>query len=155
MITTGVGLAVSAVRVWTRLYTLGLPPELRDRRRDEIESDLWESVQAGRTDATLAWQIWARLIGGLADDLGWRSEQVVGVAPLVFRLVATLGLITFLGLWLISAASPRIPEPPAAPRFPPLIEPPPPPPPPPPPCAPPGFPSAGSSPSDSGVKCQR
>jgi hypothetical protein len=155
MITTGVGLAVSAARVWTRLYTLGLPPELCDRRRDEIESDLWESVQAGRTDARLAWQIWARLIGGLADDLGWRSEQVVGVAPLVFRLVATLGLITFLGLWLISAASPRIPEPPAAPRFPPLIDPPPPPPPPPPPCAPAGFPSAGSSPSDPGVKCQR
>ena len=141
MITTGVGLAVSAVRAWTRVYTLGLPPELRDRRRDEIESDLWESVQDGRTNAGLAWQIWARLVGGLADDLGWRSEQVVGVLPLVFRLVATLGLITFLGLWVISAASPRIPEPPAAPRFPPLIDPPPPPPPPPPPCAPPGFPA--------------
>ena len=107
MITTGVGLAVSAVRAWTRVYTLGLPPELRDRRRDEIESDLWESVQGGRTDATLAWQIWGRLIGGLADDLGWRAEQVVGVLPLMFRLVATLGLIMVLGLWLISAASPR------------------------------------------------
>lgn len=141
MITTGVGLAVSAVRAWTRVYTLGLPPELRDRRRDEIESDLWESVQGGRTDATLAWQIWGRLIGGLADDLGWRAEQVVGVLPLMFRLVATLGLIMVLGLWLISAASPRIPDPPPAPRFPRLIPAPPPPPPPPPPCAPPGFPA--------------
>jgi len=149
MITTGVGLAVSAVRAWTRLYTVGLPPELRDRRRDEIESDLWESVQDGRKDTTLAWQIWARLIGGLADDLGWRSEQVVGVLPLVFRLVATVGLITVLGLWLISAASSRLPDPPAAPRFPPLVAAPPPPPPPPPPCAPPGL-SA-----DRRVNCQK
>ena len=155
MITLGVGLAVSAVRGWTRLYTCGLPPALRDRRRDEIESDLWESCQAGRSDPALAWHLWARLIGGLADDLGWRSEQTVGVLPLVFRLVATLGLLTVFGLWLISAASPRIPEPPAAPRFPPLIDPPPPPPPPPPPCAPPGFPSAGSSATDPGVKCTR
>ena len=155
MITLGVGLAVSGVRGWTRLYTCGLPPDLRDRRRDEIESDLWESFQDGRSDPALAWHLWARLIGGLADDLAWRSEQTVAVRPLVFRLVATMGLIMLLGFWLISAASPRIPEPPAAPRFPPLIDAPPPPPPPPPPCAPPGFPSAGSSASDPGVRCTR
>ena len=83
MITLGIGLAVSAVRGWTRLYTCGLPPDLRDRRRDEVESDLWESVQDGHSDRALAWHLWGRLIGGLVDDLGWRSEQTVGVLPLV------------------------------------------------------------------------
>ena len=37
-----VKLAKAGVRVWTRLYTWGMPPHVRDARRAEIESDLWE-----------------------------------------------------------------------------------------------------------------
>ena len=36
--------AIAAVRAWTTLYTCGLPTGQRDARREEIESDLWESV---------------------------------------------------------------------------------------------------------------
>jgi hypothetical protein len=155
VITARVGLAMTAVRTWTRFYTWGLPAELRDARRDEIESDLWESFQDARGDAALAWQIWARLFGGVADDLWWRLDQATSLPLFALRFAATLGLIAMLGLWLISATSTRLPDPPAAPRFPRLIDAPPPPPPPPPPCAPPGFPSAGSSPSNPGVTCTR
>ena len=154
MITTRVALAMSAVRAWTRFYTWGLPPELRDARRDEIESDLWESFQDGRGGAVLAWQIWARLFGGIADDLGWRFDLVTGIPVVALRFAVTFGLIGIL-LLLIGTASTRLPDLPAAPKFPRPIDPPPPPPPPPPPCAPPGFPSAGSSPSSPGVKCTR
>jgi hypothetical protein len=149
MITARVGLAMSAVRVWTHLYTWGLPAEIRDLRRDEIESDLWESFQDRHGDEALAWQIWARLLGGIADDLWWRFDHAPRMPVLALRFAATLGLIAMLGLWLIGAVSMRTPEPPAAPRFPPLIDPPPPPPPPPPPCPPAGFPG------DPFVKCAR
>ena len=33
---------LEVVRTWTRLYTWGMRPVLRDSRRAEIESDLWE-----------------------------------------------------------------------------------------------------------------
>ena len=138
MITARVGLAMSAVRAWTRCYTWGLPAELRDARRDEIESDLWESFQDARGDAALAYQIWARLLGGLADDLWWRFDQAPSMPVIALRFAVTCGLIGML-LLLIGAASTRVPDLPASPRFPPLIDPPPPPPPPPPPCPPPGV----------------
>jgi hypothetical protein len=34
---------VACVRRWTCVYTWRLPPAVRDARREEIESDLWES----------------------------------------------------------------------------------------------------------------
>lgn len=35
------------VRAWVRLCTAGLPPGLRDSRRDEIDADLWEQAVQG------------------------------------------------------------------------------------------------------------
>ena len=68
--------ATAAVRAWTTLYTSGLPIEQRDARREEIDSDLWESVNDPASDRrSLALQIAARLIAGIPDDLGWRSEH--------------------------------------------------------------------------------
>ena len=34
--------AAALARAWTQAYTRGLPAEERDRRRAEIDSDLWE-----------------------------------------------------------------------------------------------------------------
>ncbi len=149
MITVGVGLAMSAVRAWTRLYTWGLPVALSEARRDEIESDLWESLHGARFDEPVTLQIWARLLGGMVDDLAWRSEQATSMVPLALRLALTLAVVAILGLWLISGSYTALPEFPAAPRFGPHLIDPPPPPPPPPPCPPPGFPQ------DPRVRCLR
>jgi hypothetical protein len=59
--------AVDLARWWTRVYTAGLPDDLRDARRAEVESDLWESV----SDGAPARHILARLALGIADDLTW------------------------------------------------------------------------------------
>ena len=59
--------AVSVARWWTSVYTAGLPIELRDARRAEVESDLWESV----ADGTPSRHILARLALGVVDDLSW------------------------------------------------------------------------------------
>lgn len=64
------GRAIAAARVarwWTRVYTAGMPDDLRDARRAEVESDLWESVSDGAPSR----HILARVALGMADDLTW------------------------------------------------------------------------------------
>ncbi len=38
-------LPVRLVRGWVRLYTAGLPADVRDGRREEIDADLWEHAR--------------------------------------------------------------------------------------------------------------
>jgi hypothetical protein len=59
--------AAGVARWWTRVYTAGLPVHLRDARRAEVESDLWESVADGAPSR----HVLARLALGIADDLTW------------------------------------------------------------------------------------
>jgi hypothetical protein len=59
--------AAGVARWWTRVYTAGLPVDLRDARRLEVESDLWESVADGAPSR----HILARLALGVVDDLTW------------------------------------------------------------------------------------
>src|SRR5690348_3674133 len=78
-------LAIAIVRAWTRLYTCATPPVLRDARRAEIDSDLWEfrqDVDASR-GLSPAIQVVLRLVAGLPDDLAWCVEHVADadVAP--------------------------------------------------------------------------
>ena len=138
--------AIALARAWTKLYTWGLPVDYRDARREEIESDLWESVNDRAADRrTLPLQIAARLIVGIPDDLGWRSEQAP-VAAWRWRVAMTVLAVAIFGLWLVGerTTSAQLPELPDSLRISPhgvrYLDPPPPPPPPPPPCPPPGFP---------------
>lgn len=66
------------VRRWLRLYSRGLPAQIKERRQDEIEADLWdESAEAGfvgAPDASLAWQRLVRLATGAPADIAWRLE---------------------------------------------------------------------------------
>ena len=64
--------AVGLTRWWTRVYTAGLPVDLRDTRRAEVESDLWESVSDGAPSR----HILARLALGVADDLTWSLTRM-------------------------------------------------------------------------------
>ena len=59
--------AAGVARWWTRVYTAGLPDHLRDARRAEMESDLWESLADGAPSR----HILARLALGVPDDLTW------------------------------------------------------------------------------------
>src|SRR5215207_11499840 len=108
--------AIAAVRAWTNLYTWGLPDEQRDARQEEIESDLWESVNDGAADRrALPLQIAARLIIGIPDDLGWRSEQAPVAPTWRWRVALTVLAVAIFGLWLVgerttSAQLPDLPE---------------------------------------------
>ena len=69
------GLATALVRAWTRAYTWRLEPAVRDRRRAEIESELWEFQQDPERGNHPAAHMLARLLIGIPDDLSWRAEH--------------------------------------------------------------------------------
>ena len=73
------------VRWWVRLYTAGLEPSVRDRRRDEIDADLWDQVDGqtgnGRTAAAITMAVWRRWLSGMPDDVLWRREQPRATRP--------------------------------------------------------------------------
>jgi hypothetical protein len=134
-------LALALVRLWTALYTHGMPEALRQTRRAEIESDLWESQHDRRpeSDRGMASQMILRLFRGIPDDCLWRLELMdlrsrrrrTGV----WLAVTAGGLFLAFALWIGPAmTSATLPTPPnlmifvAAPPPPPLPPPPPPPP---------------------------
>ena len=71
--------AAAWVRRWVAIYTLGLPAEIRQERRDEIDDDLWSQTRdaagSARADQSLAGEIVIRLVFGVPADLSWRVEQ--------------------------------------------------------------------------------
>jgi hypothetical protein len=71
--------AISVVRIWVRLYTFGLPQEIRDRRRREMESELSEHVRddraAGYRPVDTALHILARCVRGAPADIWWSAAE--------------------------------------------------------------------------------
>lgn len=88
-------MAMAITRWWTRVYTLGLPADLRESRRAEIESDLWESLHD--PDATRP-RILPRLAGGLMDDVCWRANCLADESRTVWLTVAS-GALLLAAMW--------------------------------------------------------
>jgi hypothetical protein len=120
-------------------------PSVREARRAEIESDLWEHLNAEEGGRSLPLEIVCRTVLGIPDDMRWRVEQMKSRPASVRRaIVFSVGSAAVLvSLWLGMALRPgEPPQPPAAPDFTgrrTQVPAPPPPPPPPPPCNPPGI----------------
>jgi hypothetical protein len=132
--------ALTIVRVWTTFYTSGMPDGLRETRRAEIDSDLWESQHDRRPESDLGVgvQILLRLLRGVPDDLLWRVELMdlrTRRRRIGMWITATAGVVLWAALWVGSALTPStLPQPPHPMVFaagPPPTPPPPPPPPPP------------------------
>ena len=68
--------AVALTRRWVAAYTSALPPADRERRRLELESDVWEQRRDGLLPtvaaSTVGWQVLQRLVTGVPADLTWR-----------------------------------------------------------------------------------
>ena len=62
------------VRLWTRVYTLGMSAHVRDARKSEIDCDLWEYQHDADRPARPI-EMLLRLLLGMPDDLLWRLEQ--------------------------------------------------------------------------------
>ena len=132
-----VTMAVGLTSLWTRLYTFRLPDDLRNARRAEVESDVWEwchDAQARGPGRPTVMHVLARLICGMPDDLSWRIEHALIPRGAVWGMTAAgLGVLCA-SVWVLAWMNdPEIPRPPAAPtlRMEAFLAPPPPPPPPP------------------------
>jgi hypothetical protein len=128
-------LATAIVRAWTRCYTCRLPPALRDARRAEIESDLWEfeadARQHGGRSTLSAAHMLARVLLGVPDDVLWRAEHGaaggrIGRSLWVTLAVAVVALVA-IALWALPVLAPAELPTPAPMAF--IAAPPPPPPP--------------------------
>jgi hypothetical protein len=64
---------------WVRAYTAHLEPALRDTRRAEIASDLWEheadAQRIGVSSLRVNAQMLRRLLAGMPADMLWRRQQ--------------------------------------------------------------------------------
>lgn len=112
-------LTLALVRGWTWLITRGTAPDECDRRRQEIESDLWEfEHDANRgDDMSAALRVLVRLILGIPHDVAWRMDRatVRRVAARSAIGLATLAavLAVFIGQALRPAMLPAVnPAPP-------------------------------------------
>jgi hypothetical protein len=76
---TGPSLLARAVERWVACYTWGLPAEVRDARRAELRSHLFEHLRqaAGEGHSRLrrSLQVLGRVVRGMPDDLAWRLAQ--------------------------------------------------------------------------------
>ena len=139
--------AIGIVRAWTRLYTLHVDAADRDRRRGEIDSDLWEfhedARRHGASPAAIAVCMIVRVLFGVADDVLWRIEYEQDAAMTPRRstwmtAAAICATVCIGALWAFFAvttlgALPPLPDPAHIERV--YVRPLPPPPPPPPPRA--------------------
>jgi hypothetical protein len=80
---------------WVRFYTRKLPPDLAQRRVDEIEADVHDHIaherEHGTGDRRIAAGILARMMRGLAADTSWRREKTGAIA--VGRVVLVTALV--------------------------------------------------------------
>jgi hypothetical protein len=62
---------------WADRYTRGLPNEVRERRRDEIESDVFEQRHStvNGSDARPTSVVW-RTVRGIPADVAWRRQEM-------------------------------------------------------------------------------
>src|SRR5438093_9192268 len=71
-------LSVGMARSWVALYTRGLASEVRDARRSEIDSDLWEqqwlAARLGDSAFGTAIEVLTRMLLGIISDITWCAQ---------------------------------------------------------------------------------
>ena len=67
--------SVRLVAAWARLYTGGLPAESAERRRLELESDVWEQLH-DPVERHTSRMVLGRWLRGVPADLWWRYRTL-------------------------------------------------------------------------------
>lgn len=103
-------LAAGLARAWMRLYTIGLPSAARERREQQLNSDLWEHqvdrLSANVAPSMLGLEVLGRTVRGMPADLLWRF-QLEGPKmdiKIPFERAAGLLLLTLVVLMPVSTA---------------------------------------------------
>jgi hypothetical protein len=101
-------LLVRVAEGWVAWYTRGLPGEVRDGRRAELRSDLFEHgrhvAAGGRGRLRWSLQVGGRVVRGLPDDLWWRFAQQAASRPRTAAAQRRRQLLAWLFDWVVSPA---------------------------------------------------
>lgn len=80
-VTTANTLAGRVARVWVHLYTRAVSRDVRDRRRAEIDSDVWEHISDARsrrrTELGGQFEVLRRVVAGIPADVAWVADMRV------------------------------------------------------------------------------
>jgi hypothetical protein len=76
---------------WVGRYTRGLAPDVRDERRAELASDLWEHRATGGDGLATELAIASRCLRGVPADLSWRRSRRHGRRSLPGRRTVLRG----------------------------------------------------------------
>jgi hypothetical protein len=102
-------LPVRVAERWVAFYTRGLPGEVRDARRAELRSDLFEHRQHASANGhgRLRWslQVGGRVVRGMADDLWWRFAQQAATRPATEAAERRRHLLAWLFDWVVTPAA--------------------------------------------------
>ena len=106
---TLVALSVGCARTWVGVYTLCLAAAVKEARRREIDSDVWEqqwlASRRGESVHGTAGEILTRTLFGIFDDIMWRletgrsarSERSIRMnEPLYMRALVAVGVVVAL-----------------------------------------------------------
>ena len=95
------------IRAWVRLYTAGLPAEVRAARRDEIDDDLWchldDAEANGRPGRAVDGELLTRWVLGIPADVGWSLDQRARSAAAARIERSTSVMDRTLGAWAVAA----------------------------------------------------
>ncbi len=75
--TSGDPRSLRVARAWVRLYTRGLPPEVGEQRRLELESDMWEQLHHDPLEQHAARALLGRAVRGSPADVRWRYRTLL------------------------------------------------------------------------------
>ena len=111
MSTLVLAFATGITQHWVRLYTAGLEPGLRDERRAEVASDVWEETHDAtrpRGETSVAAGVLGRWLTGLADDLSWRLAHARAGALPLRAAQAALRRLAAAGTWVTHRGLPGL-----------------------------------------------
>jgi hypothetical protein len=101
-------LLVRVAEGWVAWYTRGLPAEVRDARRAELRSDLFEhrrhAAAGGQRRLRWSLQVGGRVVRGVPDDLWWRFAQQAASRPRTAASERRRQLLAWLLDWVVSPA---------------------------------------------------
>jgi hypothetical protein len=90
-----IALAAALTRAWVAAYTLGVVHPLRDERRAELASDIWEQAHATPAPGAVhALSLLWRCLRGVPADLSWRIEHRAGTGPALGGAMSRAGART-------------------------------------------------------------
>lgn len=93
---------------WTALYTRGLESALRNDRRDEIASDVFEQWRVGEAGWSHSLAMLGRCLRGMPADVSWRIEHARSVGAPARALMGAIDRVERAARWVDRNGLPKL-----------------------------------------------